>query len=68
MLPPLMSESMEAEADEHEVTCAARRAVVELLAQRLKVCCVRKTDIGLFVANAIRINQRHEVLAPCELG
>lgn len=36
MLPPLMSESMEAEADEHEVTCAARRAVVELLAQRLK--------------------------------
>jgi len=27
---------MEAEADEHEVTCAARRAVVELLAQRLK--------------------------------
>ena len=56
MLPPLMSESMEAEADEHEVTCAARRAVVELLAQRLKVCCVRKTDIGLCVVNAMRIN------------
>ena len=37
MLPPLMSESMEYEADDHEVTCAARRAVVELLAQRLKV-------------------------------
>ena len=61
-----MSESMEAEADEHEVTCAARRAVVELLAQRLKVRCVRKTDIGLFVANAMRINQRHEVLASWE--
>ena len=37
MLSPLMSESMADEAEEREVTCAARRAVVELLAQRLKV-------------------------------
>ena len=55
MLPPLMSESMEYEADDHEVTCAARRAVVELLAQRLKVTGrrrgepVKELSINLFL-------------------
>ena len=39
--PLLAEEAMEGAADMEEVTCEARRAVVELLAQRLKVisCC-----------------------------